>query len=80
MTPLSRVRHEFNYRLSELAIEAWHLHWIIFHGEDSPDVMAGHLKNRMRIECDVARGRIGQRDIAAKRSATTSRLMRFENM
>src|SRR3954468_5023837 len=24
---------EFEYRLSDVAIEAWHLHWIMFHAE-----------------------------------------------
>jgi REP element-mobilizing transposase RayT len=47
---------EFDYRLTDLAIEAWHLHWIVSHGDDSPDKMAARLKARMRQALN--RGRI----------------------
>jgi hypothetical protein len=46
---------EFGYRLSDVAVEAWHLHWMIWHN-DSVDVMIGRLKTRMRQSLD--RGRI----------------------
>jgi REP element-mobilizing transposase RayT len=47
---------EFNYKLSDAAIESWHLHWILFHGNDAIEVVVGRLKNRMRQR--LARGRI----------------------
>ena len=47
---------EFGYRLTDAAIEAWHLHWIVWDGEDSASVMAGRLKNRLRQALN--RGRI----------------------
>jgi hypothetical protein len=47
---------EFEYRLSDVAIESWHLHWILFHGDDEVDVVVGRLKTRMRQS--LSRGRI----------------------
>jgi REP element-mobilizing transposase RayT len=47
---------EFNYRLTDIAIESWHLHWIISHGDDPVKTMVGRLKTRMRQS--LARGRI----------------------
>jgi hypothetical protein len=47
---------EFGYRLSDVAIESWHLHWIAWHSEDPASKMAGRLKNRMRQS--LGRGRI----------------------
>jgi hypothetical protein len=53
------IRHaadEFGYRLTDLSIECWHLHWIVDHGFDPVDVMVGRLKTRMRQW--IRRGRI----------------------
>jgi hypothetical protein len=47
---------EFGYRLSDVAVEAWHLHWIAWHGDDPIDRVMGRLKTRMRQA--LARGRI----------------------
>jgi hypothetical protein len=47
---------EFHYRLTDLAIESWHLHWIIGHGADAVATMVGRLKTRMRQA--IGRGRI----------------------
>jgi REP element-mobilizing transposase RayT len=46
---------EFDYRLSDVTIESWHLHWIIWH-EDAIETVMGRLKTRMRQR--LARGRI----------------------
>jgi hypothetical protein len=46
---------EFGYRLSDLVVEATHLHWIVSHG-DEMEAMVGRLKNRMRQR--LRRGRI----------------------
>jgi len=46
---------EFGYRLFDLSIESWHLHWIVRHDADAKS-MIGRLKNRMRQE--LRRGRI----------------------
>jgi hypothetical protein len=47
---------EFGYRVSDAAIESWHLHWILFHGDDSIERVVGRLKTRMRQA--LARGKI----------------------
>ena len=47
---------QFGYRLSDVAIESWHLHWIMFHGEDAIEKVVRRLKTRMRQA--LARGRI----------------------
>jgi hypothetical protein len=47
---------EFCYRLSDVAVEPWHMHWILFHGDDAIEVMVGRLKTRMRQA--LAKGRI----------------------
>jgi hypothetical protein len=47
---------EFHYRISDVAIELWHLHWILFHGDDSIEKVVGRLKTRMRQM--LGRGRI----------------------
>jgi hypothetical protein len=47
---------EFRYRLSDVTIESWHLHWIMFHGNDPIEKVLGRLKTRMRQA--LARGRI----------------------
>ena len=46
---------EFGYRLSDLVVEATHLHWIVAHG-DEIEAMVGRLKTRMRQR--LSRGRI----------------------
>jgi REP element-mobilizing transposase RayT len=46
---------EFGYRLFDLSIESWHLHWIVRHNDDA-NSMIGRLKSRMRQELN--RGRI----------------------
>ena len=70
---------EFSYRLTDVAIESWHLHWIITHGNDPVETMVGRLKTRMRQT--LARGRIWtdgywseelRDDAALEKSATTS--------
>lgn len=48
--------NEFQYRISDVAIESWHLHWILFHGDDAVDAAVGRLKTRMRQALN--RGRI----------------------
>lgn len=47
---------EFGYRLSDVTIESWHLHLLLFHGEDKIETVMGRLKTRMRQA--LARGRI----------------------
>jgi hypothetical protein len=47
---------EFGYRLSDVTIESWHLHMLLFHGEDKIETVMGRLKTRMRQR--LARGRI----------------------
>lgn len=47
---------EFGYRLSDATIEAWHLHWIVWHDEDAIESVVGRLKTRMRQA--LGRGRI----------------------
>ena len=53
---IRKAADEFGYRLTDLSIETWHLHWIIEHGFDRVDVMVGRLKTRMRQMLN--RGRI----------------------
>jgi len=48
--------NEFSYRLTDAAVETWHLHWIVWHGDDTIQTMAGRLKTRMRQK--LARGRV----------------------
>jgi hypothetical protein len=55
---------EFQYRLSDVAIEAWHLHWIMFHGEDHVEKVVGRLKTRMRQSLN--RGRIWTKGYCAE--------------
>jgi len=47
---------EFGYRLSDATIEAWHLHWTFFHGDDAIEAAVGRLKTRMRQA--LSQGRI----------------------
>lgn len=47
---------EFEYRLSDVAVESWHVHWILAHGDDRIEKVIGRLKTRMRQA--IARGRI----------------------
>jgi hypothetical protein len=53
---LSSACTEFHYRLSDVSIESWHIHWILFHGDDAIEKVLGRLKTRMRQS--LARGRI----------------------
>lgn len=53
---LTEACREFGYRLSDATVEAWQLHWIVWHGNDPVDRMMGRLKTRMRQA--LARGRI----------------------
>jgi len=48
--------HEFKYRLSDVTVEPNHVHWIVWHGNDGIEKMAGRLKTRMRQALN--RGRI----------------------
>jgi len=47
---------EFEYRLTDLSIDSWHLHWIVDHGYDSVPDMVGRLKTRMQQA--IGNGRI----------------------
>jgi REP element-mobilizing transposase RayT len=47
---------EFKYLLSDVTIESWHVHLVLFHGEDKIATVMGRLKTRMRQA--LARGRI----------------------
>ncbi len=47
--------YEFEYRLTDTSVEAWHLHWIVYHG-GTIKAMVGRLKTRMRQA--LSRGRI----------------------
>ena len=55
-TAIRKAAEEFQYRLTDMSIESWHLHWIIEHGFDPVHRMAGRLKTRMRQM--LRRGRI----------------------
>ncbi|HMP04820.1 MAG TPA: hypothetical protein PJ982_00590 [Lacipirellulaceae bacterium] len=55
LAALVAAADEFGYRISDIVIEATHLHWIVDH-EDSVATMVGRLKNRVRQR--LARGRI----------------------
>jgi hypothetical protein len=46
---------EFGYRLTDVSIESWHVHWIVEHGFDPVKVMVGRLKTRMRQALDGGR-------------------------
>lgn len=46
---------EFGYKLFDLAVESWHLHWIVKH-TDTVEEMVGRLKTRMRQK--LHRGRV----------------------
>ncbi|HYO23596.1 MAG TPA: hypothetical protein VEQ85_01470 [Lacipirellulaceae bacterium] len=50
---------EFAYQVTDVVIEATHLHWIIGHS-DAPETMVGRIKTRMRQR--LARGRIWSAD------------------
>jgi len=52
---------EFGYRLTDLSIESWHLHWIIDHGYDPVPDVVGRLKTWMRQM--INRGRIMDRRV-----------------
>ena len=47
---------EFGYRLTDVSIENWHLHWIVGHGSDPIATVVGRCKTRMRQSLN--RGRI----------------------
>ena len=51
----------FGYRLSDVTVESWHLHWIVWH-EDAIETVMGRLKTRMRQR--LATGGFGRRGIA----------------
>ena len=48
--------NEFGYRLSDVTIESWHVHLVLFHNEDKIETVMGRLKTRMRTA--LTRGRI----------------------
>ena len=56
LVALAAACGEFQYRLSDVTIEPWHLHWIMFHGDDPIEKAMGRLKTRMRQALD--RGKI----------------------
>lgn len=47
-TALLATCAEFQYKLSDVTIEPWHLHWIMYHGDDPIEKVMGRLKTRMR--------------------------------
>ena len=53
---LKTAAAEFHYKLLAVSIESWHAHILFVHGADTPPVVAGRLKTRMRQ--DIGRGRI----------------------
>ena len=55
---------EFYYRISDVTIESWHLHWILFHGDDPIEKVMGRLKTRMRQA--LARGKIWTKRILCR--------------
>lgn len=55
MSAILAACDEFGYRVFDLTIESWHLHWIARH-HDAAESMIGRLKNRMRQRLN--RGRI----------------------
>ena len=46
---------EFQYQLTDVSVESWHLHWMVQHGFDSVPTMVGRLKNRMRQALAIGR-------------------------
>jgi hypothetical protein len=54
MSALLAACDEFGYRVFELSIESWHLHWIMQH-HDALRSMIGRLKTRMRQRLDCGR-------------------------
>ncbi len=59
---------EFGYRLSDVTIESWHVHLVLFHGEDKIAIVMGRLKTRMRQA--LARGRIWTEGYCASHCST----------
>ena len=53
---LCRAADDFRYRLTDVAVESWHLHWIVEHGSDPISKMVSRLRTRMQQALD--RGRI----------------------
>ena len=46
---------EFEYHVTDTAVEAWHMHWLVEHGYDAVPKMVGRLKTRMRQALDCGR-------------------------
>lgn len=69
---LGEACEEFGYRLHDLAIESWHLHWIVRHS-DAMCSMVGRLKNRLRQRLD--RGRIWTEGYCHRTIATDDELI-----
>lgn len=53
---LVMAAEEFDYRMSDVSVESWHLHWIVDPACDAVHAMVGRLKTRMRQRLN--RGRI----------------------
>jgi hypothetical protein len=68
---------EFGYRLSNLTIEWWHLHWIMFHGDDPIEKVVGRLKTRMRQA--LAAARFGRKVTVPSRSSIRAPLSKLKN-
>jgi hypothetical protein len=67
---------EFDYQLSDLTVESWHLHWIVRH-LDSVKAMIGRLKNRMRRRLN--RGRIWTDGYCHRRLTSDAELLVARN-
>jgi hypothetical protein len=67
---------EFDYRLFDLSIESWHLHWIVQH-QDSVTSMVARLKNRMRQKLN--RGRIWTKGFCHRAIRTEGELLIARN-
>ena len=52
---LRRAAIEFGYRLTDVSLESWHVHWILDHGFDPVKDMVGRLKTRIRQALAIGR-------------------------
>ncbi len=76
---LRAAADEFNYRLTDVAIESWHLHWIIAHADDPVEATVGRLKTRLRKLCaraNLDRGLLERRTLRRNRTRSSPSLHR----
>jgi REP element-mobilizing transposase RayT len=52
---LRDAAEEFQYELTDLSVESWHVHWIVRHDFDPVPKMVGRLKTRMRQALGIGR-------------------------